>query len=627
MKDVRAVGAAVIAALLTLLSFPVYTVSATGAVYYVAADGSDANTGLSSEQPISFYKANNITLNSGDKMLFKRGDTFYGIFEPLAKGTNVNRVEIGAYGTGAKPIFSNAKIIGCAWTKAGAFYKFDLSKKGNYTGAKNDDWNVGFLEDSNGKKYYSLKASAADCIAQYDYYCSEDEKAIYIKTAVDPYRELGPLTLAMSGAVVKMSPGMNIHDLHIRYGGYGMYWGNRSRVPRDTCKDVRVYDCVIEDIGGCELYRQDDGSIVRAGNGIELYDAGSNVTIENNIFRNIYDVAFTVQGGREDDPNTSGNEEKISPGIWKNVIVQNNIFAYNTQALEIWCSSKDAGDGVQGLDFKNNLCIKQGEGWGTLARPEKQQATDVLVYGYSPPTWDMSVTNNTLYHSTYEATLYFIHTISIETFLAGVKADHNHIYQRNYNTHALRTTASGIGEFRNIQINFSAWQEKANKDLNSTWTIIGGKLDQCAAMEKLALTSIDFDAIAQAAYDAGLTVTLTFHKNTVADKKTTAKSTTTSAKTVTVGSTVPSDEAEVKPTDISVDGITMETTTETTVATQSASNAITTVSSLHEHLAQAEPTDADLMWWLIGIGTIVLIVGVLIAVIVLKKCKNGVVSK
>lgn len=604
MKHIRTVGIAFLAMLLMLVCLPTYTLqtAAAGKVYYVAADGSDSNDGLSQDSPLSFSKANSTIFFGGDKVLFKRGDTFYGQFDPIVYSTtNTSRVEVGAYGTGAKPILSNAKVIRSAWQKAGAFYRFNLSADGNYDGVKNDAVQVGFMVDSKGNKYYKLKASAADCTSQYDFYCDENQKCIYVKTDKDPYAALGELTLAMDGpgdkggTIVFMSPGMNIHDLHLKNGGgHGMSW--TGKVKRATCKFVKVYDCVIEDVGGAELDRS-GGDIIRYGNGIELYGAGDSVTIENNIFRNAYDVAFTCQGD--------------SPGVWRNVTVQNNIFAYNTQSLEIWCGNSSQGAGIQSLYFRNNLCINQGMGWGYDARPEKWQATDVLAYGYTPSTWRMYVENNTFYHPTNIA-VYCIHGVSMDPFVKGVTIDKNNFYQLNANSLTLHTTDSGTAQYKGRDDNFETWKSTFNKDAGSTWTAIGANRAKYTNMEKLALASTDFDTIAQAAKDAGVQMSLTFSKPTATKKTTTTtktKATTTNAATTGQGTVT---------TTTAPSGNTTGTTADAQVTEGDA--ATTTVSNQQ---TQGNPTDANLLPVLIGIGAAVVIAaGVVVTILILKKRKN-----
>ena len=85
--------------------------------YYVSASGNDLNNGLSPVNPWRTLEkihegSNRSVFKPGDKILFKRGDSFSGtllwssIFGGSApSGTKENPIYFGAYGTGAKPLF------------------------------------------------------------------------------------------------------------------------------------------------------------------------------------------------------------------------------------------------------------------------------------------------------------------------------------------------------------------------------------------------------------------------------------------------------------------------------------------------------------------------------------------
>lgn len=87
-----------------------YTKVATGTKYYVSTSGSDENDGKSPEKPIkTLQKASEITLEQGDGLFFKRGDTWKG--EQLvirSSGTKENPIYVSAYGEGEKPHFTLA---------------------------------------------------------------------------------------------------------------------------------------------------------------------------------------------------------------------------------------------------------------------------------------------------------------------------------------------------------------------------------------------------------------------------------------------------------------------------------------------------------------------------------------
>lgn len=87
-------------------------------VYYFAANGNDANTGLTTGSPFkSAAKFNSLqsSLNAGDEVRFNRGDTFYGSFIISKSGSSGSPIIYGAYGTGANPIITGFTSV-TSWT-------------------------------------------------------------------------------------------------------------------------------------------------------------------------------------------------------------------------------------------------------------------------------------------------------------------------------------------------------------------------------------------------------------------------------------------------------------------------------------------------------------------------------
>lgn len=88
--------------------------STKGTVYYIdSIDGSNANTGTSPEAAWKdFAKINNRTLGPGEKLLIKRGSVLNQELTLTAKGAEDNWAEIGAYGSGPRPIIRRNWDIG-----------------------------------------------------------------------------------------------------------------------------------------------------------------------------------------------------------------------------------------------------------------------------------------------------------------------------------------------------------------------------------------------------------------------------------------------------------------------------------------------------------------------------------
>lgn len=498
----------IIAVFLSAVPLSSGTVSAVSnsTIYYIAADGT--GDGLSESTPMSFAQANSATFEGGDKILFRRGDIFYGRFSPIT--TNIrstSRVEFGAYGSGELPIISRAKIVSRAWTDAGTiedkhFYKYDISETGVYSGLQDGTVNVGFMEDSNGVKYGIRRKTAAECVNEYDFYCdTTGGQYVYVYTDTDPYEFLGTLKFNAYGTAFLMPSNAVIHDIHVADAGYGF---TRKSGNTESNKNIHIYDCVIENIGGIYgLTNNNTEYSTKAGNGIEFYGQAYDCVVEHNLFRDIYDVGFTCQGN--------------SPSIWQNVIVRNNVFAYCTQAIEIWSGSSDEGSGVDRLDFVNNLCIGGGESWGTPARGDHINVCDVLTYGYESPVWRMNLSNNTYYHAVDYSTVYSIASVSLNAFLTkNITADNNYFYIASQYETIFRSQQNNLSSrYENTRVyvennktisdmDLTGWQLISGMDTNSTFTLISD-LSKYSSMEAAAKTLLSVNEIVNAAKTAGLT--------------------------------------------------------------------------------------------------------------------------
>src|SRR5438309_9195838 len=95
---------------LLLLTGLLYTANAK--TYYFSASGSDSYSATQAQSQSTPWKT--ITklnaifsiLQPGDKVLFKRGDSFYGSIVIKKSGTSSAPITFGAYGSGAKPIIT-----------------------------------------------------------------------------------------------------------------------------------------------------------------------------------------------------------------------------------------------------------------------------------------------------------------------------------------------------------------------------------------------------------------------------------------------------------------------------------------------------------------------------------------
>ena len=100
--------------LFTLL-FSVICLSGYSVNHYISNNGNDRNNGISAATPwqsVSKVNKSMALFSTGDSILFLRGDTFTGQL------TVTKSIVVGAYGTGAKPVFNGFTTL-TNWTNSG----------------------------------------------------------------------------------------------------------------------------------------------------------------------------------------------------------------------------------------------------------------------------------------------------------------------------------------------------------------------------------------------------------------------------------------------------------------------------------------------------------------------------
>lgn len=430
--------------------------------YYVSADGTSWD-GTNIDDPISLDVLNTKTIKTGDTILFKCGDTFFGSVCPRIIYTNDEKITVSCYGEGARPTISAYKYVAKNWEKYSEnIYRFDILDESNYSGytyLDHNAFNIGFIEDDVGNKYYHKRISIEQLTEEYDFY-SDGERYIYFRTDRDPYETLGGLKLAVNAKLFILASNMDISNLRFACTG-----GHALQIGGSPTQNVRISNCLIEDIGGSYLNPEYEE---RYGNGIEFYACDAeNIEITDNIIRNVYDVAFTIQG---------------DAGSGKDVLVHDNVFVNNAQDSEIW--EGRAAAGVVKYQFYRNISINQGRGWGYDARPDQDASAHILFYEYFPETADIGFHHNSIYNP---RRVYAIKP-SMEDFFTNdfVKSDNNTYYM-----------AEDARIFNYIfplweKNDFSTW---AHKDDHSSFISLL-EIDQ--DLIKLACTSDDINSIRKA---------------------------------------------------------------------------------------------------------------------------------
>lgn len=322
-------------------------------VYYVSESGKYNNSGLSSDQPITLEKLRNISLSSGDAVLFKRGDTFR-ISETIEV---VSGVSYGAYGTGAKPVISGSLRN---YADEGIWSTDD----GNMWRVTVDSINAATVVFDNGEYVGFSKSSLEDVKNDGDFYFDAVNKTLYLRLGqYNPGSyfnsiEIASSSSAFSGSFKKNVTLQNLDVRHIAVHALRFV----------GCKEFNITGCEIGWVGGGWF---SIGSYI-LGNAIEFWDGIQDCTIKNNHFYQVYDAAITFQG-------STGN------GVYKNLSFTDNLIEYCSMNFEFWDSSdmnSASNATMSNISFTDNILRFSGYGFSGLQRRDTGNQAFILAWHY-----------------------------------------------------------------------------------------------------------------------------------------------------------------------------------------------------------------------------------------------------
>lgn len=355
--------------------------------YYVSANGFDLHDGLSPQTAWASIQKVVATVQAGDEVRFRCGDTFYGRIEAPNGNDPKHPTVYTCYGEGEKPKISEYKTIKKGfWVQVSEnIYKIDLSDANCFDGCKDDlGGNAGLIK-ADGKLFVGKVFSYDQLTKQWDFYTADEDNATLFV-----FSEQAPDLLAEKIEICCRTSHMVLHDCVTVQNL--VFIGSGACSVHGICKHVWINNCEFHEIGGSRLDGFKDNQ-TRYGNGVEFWAGSRDCLVENCKFSNIYDVAMTMQG-----PMQAGMQ-------WKNIFFSHNLVWDCTQAFEIWCRGTEADTGFVNCTFDHNTCINCGYGWGAEVRPDQSVRAPLLMYAIENPLCDIKVHDNIFSKSRY-LTLY-----------------------------------------------------------------------------------------------------------------------------------------------------------------------------------------------------------------------------
>lgn len=406
-----------------------------GAVYYVSAEGNDANDGLSPESAWkTLSKVSQFDFSAGDTVRFRRGDVFRGFVKTHPS------VKYCAYGDGEKPRFYG-------WEKNLAdpelWEIFDSDKNiWKLTEKILDCGTLVFNEGERHSRKLIPSFRGGRFVCRYDeereFFVSEEmteDLDIFCKHDLSltskpskgenfgipslDWDTLGELYLRCDAGnpgevfdsiealtrrhmfFVKNNENVTIENLCIKYVG-------THAISASSTRGLTVIGCEIGWIGGAiQHYFGTDpnypegrrGSVTRYGNGVEIYGSCDNYTVKNCYIYQVYDAAITHQ------ITTNGKKFEL-----KNIKYAGNLVENCVYSIEYFLDQNMGEDGsiIENCEISENILRLSGYGWGQQ-RHNTHTPAHIKGWSYTNPARNFVIRDNIFDRAAYR----MIHTVAL----------------------------------------------------------------------------------------------------------------------------------------------------------------------------------------------------------------------
>lgn len=328
---------------LLILPLLLFTLTAGATTYYVKNGGSDVAAGTSDATAwATLAKVQASSFSAGDSILFNRGDTFRGaLYRNNEDGTPSAWIYWGAYGTGRKPLILGSKDLSSTddWENhSGNVWKTTATLGTN----QHDISNLIF----NNETSWGYKKKTLDSLnVQGKFFYNLADHLLYMYSDGNPATYYSHIEAAghhdlRQGLLYWINCAyIHVADLDVRYSsgdGIEFHTHNVGIIER----------CDVSWIGG-EWLVNDNASLTRLGNGIQMSQAIDSITVRYCTAHQCFDAG-------------------ISPQAWTtnamtNIWVYGNIITNCYYSFEFWASS---GYTLTNLHFYNNTCYNAGYHWG-----------------------------------------------------------------------------------------------------------------------------------------------------------------------------------------------------------------------------------------------------------------------
>ncbi|HPD16368.1 MAG TPA: hypothetical protein PLE19_15550 [Planctomycetota bacterium] len=335
-----------------------------------ATRGRDGQDGLTPETAWqSLEKVNAAPLRAGDRVLFRRGETWRGQLVPRS-GDATGPVTYAAYGEGPKPLLLGSVAMNAPddWRDQG----------GGIWATATIRPDVGNLIFDGGKATGVKKWSEKDLTQEGDFLYDRASSRVKLRAAANPATLHKSIELALTRHIIDQSG-----KGYITYEGLDLRYGAAHGIGGGGTRNIIVRDCDLSYIGGGHQFTRPDGHPVRYGNGIEFWAGARDCLVEGCRLWEIYDAALTNQG--------SGTN------VQENITYRRNVIWNCEYSFEYW--NREERSQTRNILFEHNTCVDAGRGWGHRQRPDPN-GRHLMFYHNSAATEDFVIRYNVFANAT-----------------------------------------------------------------------------------------------------------------------------------------------------------------------------------------------------------------------------------
>lgn len=400
--------------------------------YYIdTQNGHDNNDGKTPENAWkSLEKVNTITLNPGNKILFRSGHKWIGHLEIKNSGTAANPIEIGAYGAGDKPVISTVGI-----QKIDKWYA--------YNGVGNDGLGIEFKEPVNDPANTWLavildshpdrvKINGQELIGAYDstelgnnfkwsynrdkggtvFYYYGNDKPNEIETNLDiaplyvhdnEYITIKDITLEggyVAGLFIENANNISVSNINVgNMSKQGIY----VKAENSTVQNIVIDNCTIDsqytfDYANAGIAENNGRTTTTRGasEGIAFWGGVQNSVVSNNTIKNWThaNINFAADYGEELSNNKIFNNTLTAPDItYGGRIGLDGSNSYNNEFYNNTVKNIKAPIQFNGHDnyFHDNRVENV---MASVLKPD-ETGYGIVVQGYASPVYNNRIINNT----------------------------------------------------------------------------------------------------------------------------------------------------------------------------------------------------------------------------------------